>query len=362
MGVQLGDLLEGKDVALDSLSGKILAIDMFNFLYQFLATIRGPDGLLLTTSQGVVTSHLVGLFGRLTRLMEYDIKCVCVFDGVSPALKDEERKRRKELKQQAQIEYDLAIQAGDLAQAKKLASRTSSLTSEMIADTKELCVALGLPVVQAPSEGEAQAAYLVKKGLVHFVASQDTDALLFGAPFVLKNVSIMGKKKQARTLAYQTVSPQVYCLSDILRTHGLSQRQLILIGMLCGTDFNKGGMKGIGPKNALKKVRELYVGRQTVTADGIIQCTLSPSDEKQLLDAFFSEIGWTDSFSFDYWQVIDLFEHMPVVDVEPLSWSAINKHAVEQLLCQKYEFTPQRVTEGLSRIRQTVQRGLGDFF
>jgi flap endonuclease-1 len=362
MGVQLGDLLEGKEVALESLSGKIIAIDMFNFLYQFLATIRGPDGLLLTTSSGVVTSHLVGLFGRLTRLMEYDIKCVCVFDGVAPALKDEERKRRKELKQQAQVDYDLAIQAGDLAQAKKLASRTSSLTSEMIADAKELCIALGLPVIQAPSEGEAQAASLVKKGIVHYVASQDTDALLFGAPYVLKNVSIMGKKKQARTLSYQTVSPQIYCLSDILRTHGLSQRQLILIGMLCGTDFNKGGIKGIGPKNALKKVRELYVARQTVLPSGEIVCTLSAQEEKQLLDAFFSEIGWASIFSFDYQEVLDLFEHIPVLDSVSVSWTAVRPEAVEKLLCTKYEFTPERVKEGLSRIKQTVQRGLGEFF
>jgi flap endonuclease-1 len=47
---------------------------------------------------------------------------------------------------------------GNLAQAYSKATMTSRLTREMVAEARELLRLMGVPTVQAPSEGEAQAA------------------------------------------------------------------------------------------------------------------------------------------------------------------------------------------------------------
>ena len=167
MGIAITGLLKAKELSFDELKDKKLAIDAFNMLYQFLSTIRQRDGSLLTDSEGKVTSHLVGLFARTTNLMEKGIKLVFVFDGVIPDLKQEERERRKSLKIEAQRKYELAAAKEDIEAMKKFASRTSILSKGMIEESKELISALGLPVIQAPSEGEAQASYMVKKNKVY---------------------------------------------------------------------------------------------------------------------------------------------------------------------------------------------------
>ena len=53
----------------------------------------------------------------------------------------------------------------------------------MIEESKELLIAMGIAVVQAPGEGEAEAAYLARiKDKIYASVSQDYDSLLFGAP------------------------------------------------------------------------------------------------------------------------------------------------------------------------------------
>ena len=69
MGLPLRDLVEAQEIPWDALSGRTLAVDGYNAVYQFLATIRQRDGQLFTDPQGRVTSHLMGVFYRTTSLL-----------------------------------------------------------------------------------------------------------------------------------------------------------------------------------------------------------------------------------------------------------------------------------------------------
>lgn len=344
MGIAITDILKTKEVSFDELKDKKLAIDTFNILYQFLSTIRQRDGSLLTDSNNNVTSHLVGLFSRTTNLMEKGLKLVFVFDGEVPDLKQEERERRKEIKQEAQRKYEKAMKEEDIGAMKKYASRTSMLTKDMIEEAKALINALGLPIVQAPSEGEAQASYMAKKGSVYAIVSQDVDSLLFGASLLIRNLSISGKRKKADSLAYTTIKPEVIDLAENLNLLGIDQDQLIALSMLVGTDYNKGGIKGIGPKNALKLVKQ----------------------HNKDFDKMFNEAKWDDFFDFEWKEVYYLIKNMKVTDNYKLEWNDIDEDKIKELLIEKHDFSPERIENSLSKLlknkKSKEQKGLKDFF
>ena len=119
MGVKIFELLTKKEIGLKDLSNKVIMVDASLVLYQFLSSIRQRDGTPLKDSQGNVTSHLIGLFSRTTRLMQNHIKIAYVFDGKAPDLKKKERERRAGLKQEAKVKYEAALKAKDVAGMKK---------------------------------------------------------------------------------------------------------------------------------------------------------------------------------------------------------------------------------------------------
>lgn len=256
MGVDLGDLVPHRKITLDDLSGKTFAVDAYNALYQFLAIIRGPTGVPLMDRQGRVTSHLSGLLYRTTNLAERRIRLVYVFDGTPPALKETEIKRRRAIKVEAAVKYESAIARGEVEEAKRYVQATASLKDLMVEDAHRLLEYLGVPYVQAPSEGEAQAAYMAARGDVWAAASQDYDSLLFGATRLVRNLAISGKRKLPMREAYVQVDPEIIELTATSESLGLTREQLIDLGILIGTDFNPDGFKGIGPKTALKLLRE----------------------------------------------------------------------------------------------------------
>src|SRR5208283_367629 len=155
MGVNLRDIANPRKITIEELNGKSLAIDAFNALYQFLSTIRGMTGELLRDNKGHVTSHLSGLFYRNMNLLDAGIKLIYVFDGTPPSLKSEEINRRRQVKVLAAAKYSEALEKKDYVAAKKYASATAYLEDEMIQDAKELLDFMGIPWIQAPSEGEA---------------------------------------------------------------------------------------------------------------------------------------------------------------------------------------------------------------
>jgi flap endonuclease-1 len=256
LGVNLRDLVPKTIVRLEDLSGKSMAIDAYNALYQFLAIIRQPDGTPLKDATGRITSHLSGLLYRTSNLVEMGIKPIYVFDGTPPTLKEVEIKRRVKAKEEALIKYEHALKEGKIEEARVYAQATSRLKDYMADDSKKLLDLMGIPWVQAPSEGEAQAAHLVKRGDADYCASQDYDSLLFGAPRLVRNVTISGRRKLPSKNIFIEVVPEVVELENVLRECGITYEQLVDVGILIGTDFNPEGIKGLGPKTALKLIKE----------------------------------------------------------------------------------------------------------
>ena len=255
MGVDITGLVTTKEIELKDLVGKKIAIDAFNTLYQFLAIIRQPDGTPLMNSKGQVTSHLSGLFYRTAKLMELGIQPCFVFDGKPPELKADTIIARGRIKKTARKKWQEAVEKKDLKAAKKYAQATSKLNEQMVNDSKTLLDALGIPWVQAPSEGEAQASLICKQKDVYAVGSQDFDSLLFGAPKLVRNITITGKRKVPGKNYHYELKPHLIELPKVLEELDVTQEQLIEIGIMVGTDFNP-GIKGIGPKKALKAVKE----------------------------------------------------------------------------------------------------------
>ena len=246
MGVALRDILADykKPVTWESLPG-IAAVDANNALYQFLSIIRQPDGTPLMDKRGRVTSHLSGILFRVSNFMEKGIKPVFVFDGKPAALKQETVDGRRKIRDEAGEKWKEAIERGDEAEAYKQARSSSRVDTTIIETSKELLRLMGLPTIQAPGEGEAQASYMVAKGEARYVVSQDYDTLLFGAPTLVRNLTVSGKRKiRGRQI---TVNPERLILADVLDGLKLTREQLIEIGILIGTDFNP-GVEGIGAK------------------------------------------------------------------------------------------------------------------
>lgn len=344
MGVALTEILVMNQIEIGELSNKVIVVDTPLWLYQFLSSIRQRDGTLLTDSKGNVTSHLAGLLSRVTNLMEKQIKLAFVFDGEPPELKRKTLEKRKEIKQEAQKEYEKAAEKGDEELMKKFAQRTSRLTDEMIEEAQSLISALGLPVIQAPTEAEAQAAYIVRKGEAFALATNDADALLFGATKIIRNLNMIGKKKKANTLAYETIQPELMVLEENLKHLGIARDQLIALAMLVGTDFNPNGIKGIGPKNALKLVKK-YGGN---------------------FELLFREVKWEGFFDYPWQEVFDLIKHMPVTDDYGLKWKKPDEDKIIGLLVGKHDFSEERIRSQIGRIigesAKREQKGLGHFF
>ena len=344
MGLPFKELIVKHDISIKELHGKILAIDSMNLLYQFLTTIRAADGSVLTDKQGQVTSHLIGLFSRTTALMEEGLKLVFVFDGKPPGIKQKTWEKRTAFKTEAHLKLQQAEKAGNIEDMKKFASRTSILTRDMIDDAKKVIQALGLPVVQAPSEGEAQTAYMVKKGSAYASISQDYDNLIFGCPRLVRNLSIAGKRKKTGTLGYQTIKPEVILLPEILKKLEIDLEQLIVVAILSGTDYNPGGIKGIGPKTALKLVKE----------------------HGKDFTAIFKQVEWEKDYPDLGWkEVFDTIKNVGVTDEYELKWKPVDEKELFDLLVKKHDFGEERVRDKMVKLKEVQgkgeQQGLGGF-
>ncbi|MDD1705431.1 MAG: flap endonuclease-1 [Methanoregulaceae archaeon] len=317
MGVALRDIIAEyrTPVPWEALTG-IAAVDAHNALYQFLSIIRQPDGTPLMDQRGRVTSHLSGILFRTTSFIEKGIRPVYVFDGTPPPFKQATIEQRRQVREQARARWEEALIRGEISEAYKQARSASKVDDEVISTAKTLIGLLGLPVVKAPSEGEAQAAAMVSRGDARYVVSQDYDTLLFGAPLLVRNLTVSGKRKlHGRTIS---VSPERIVLSEALKGLDLSREDLIRIAVLIGTDFNT-GVRGIGAKTALKIIRK-----------GEFEATV----EEKLP-------------GLDREAVIDFFLDPPVTWEYSLSWGEPNPDGVMRMLCDGYDFAPDRVGKAL---------------
>lgn len=257
VGVVLTPIITKETITLSALRGRTLAVDGNGELYQFLALIRLRDGTPLQDSSGRITSHVNGLFYRTTRLIaEHGVQLIFVFDGKPPELKAREIAKRRAIRARYVEAHAAAVERGDVAAAYSKATMTSRLTAEMIAEARELLRLLGIPTVQAPSEGEAQAAHMAASTPgVWAAASKDYDSLLFGAPRLVRFLTISGREFLPSQGTFRPIVPEVIELARLLDAWGIDRERLVDLALLVGTDFND-GVKGIGPKKALKLVQQ----------------------------------------------------------------------------------------------------------
>lgn len=352
MAVDLGKLVAEvkKSIEFEELSGKRIAIDAYNTIYQFLSIIRQPDGTPLTDSKGHVTSHLSGLFYRTMSLMEYKIEPIYIFDGIPPQLKRRTLEARMNRRREAQEAWEKAKTEGMMEEARMHAVASTKINKEIVEGAKTLLGHMGVPYIQAPSEGEAQAASLVKNGLVYALTSQDYDSFLFGSDVVIRNFAISGRRKLPKKNVYVNVSLERIFLKDLLSSLKLSQRQLILLGILVGTDFNE-GIEKVGPKTALKIVTEYK------DLDKIV---------KYVREKYGVE------FDVDPNEVLEVFEKPEVKEIsegdfgELLEGSRPDPNALKKFMCDEHEFSEERVrkfTDKLSEIKTaSSQKNISSWF
>jgi len=326
MGVDIGGLFRKETISFDDLSSRVIIIDAHNVLHQFLASIRQRDGTPLKDAKGEITSHLSGLLQRTANLVEADIKPVFSFDGTPHPLKAKTLEERKQRKIQAEKEYIEAIEAGDLKTARSKAQQTGRLTDEMIDQAKDLLKALGIPFVQAPSEGEAQACYMVKKGDGYAVGSQDYDCLLVGSPILVRNLTSSGKRKLPGKEAYKNVNIKQIRLEENLKSLEISHEQLVDMAILIGTDFND-GIHGIGPKKSLKLIKE----------NGNIEKSLSQIKSENI----------PSQKQID--EIRQIFLKPNVTDNYNLTWTEPNKEEVIRILCDQHQFKEDRISQILGK-------------
>ncbi|NLX48762.1 MAG: flap endonuclease-1 [Methanospirillum sp.] len=333
MGVALRDILAPykRRVGWDGMAGSA-AIDAHNALYQFLSIIRQPDGTPLVDADGRITSHLSGLFFRTAKLLEMGVRPVFVYDGDPPALKAATIEARRTLREDAARQYAIAVESGDEAEAYRQARSATRIDDAVIASSQRLLDYLGVPWLVAPSEGEAQAAWMAAEGSVSYAVSQDYDSLLFGAPDLARNITISGRRRlRGRTIA---VEPERIRLAEVLEGLGVTREELVEVGILVGTDFNP-GIRGVGPKTALKLVRE---GRFATVLDERIP-------------------------GFDPRPIREFFLDPPVTNEFMLDWRPPDPEGLREMLCHEYSFSVERVNGALERLGVSAgQRTLDQWF
>jgi flap endonuclease-1 len=324
MGLQIGELISRREITFEELKGKVIAVDAYNAIYQFLSSIRQPDGTPLMDSKRRITSHLSGLFYRNIALLSEGIKLVYVFDGEYNVLKNRTHEIRQEAKIISADKYEKAKEEEDVEAMGKYARGFVKLEPGMVEESKELLEAMGIEIVQAPGEGEMQAAHLVKDGEAFAVASQDYDALVVGGKRLIQNLTLARKRKTVS--GYVEVRPEVIEYERVLNELGIDADQFICLAILVGTDFNPGGVRGIGPKKALALV-----------------------EQRKYPVEIFREVE--HQLDFNWQDVFEIFKKPNVHDFK-VKFPKLNEDKIISILVGEHDFSEERVVKNLDKLHQ----------
>jgi len=333
MGVQISRIIPKTKVELEDLFGKKVAIDAYNILFQFLSIIRQRDtGEPLRDSKGRITSHLSGLFYRTIKLIDNGIKPVYVFDGEPPDFKKKTIEEREEAREEARKKWKKAVREGRKEDIMVYAQATLKVTDEMTNESKKILDAMGTPWIQAPSEGEAQCALVCNNNDADYTGSQDYDSLLFSSPRLVRNLSITGKRKLPRQQTWIEVKPEIIELKNVLSNLGITREQLIILGLLIGTDYNPKGIKGIGPKTALKIIKE-----------------------NETLDKILKKVEWT--FDVDPHKIYEFFVNPPILKKYEIEWETPDRDKLFELMVEEHDFSKERVENALNKLMEIKREG-----
>ncbi|MGA9400369.1 flap endonuclease-1 [Haladaptatus sp.] len=276
----LRQLASLEEVSFDDIEGSVVAIDAHNWLYRYLTTtVKWTSDEVYTTEDGTEVANLVGVVQGLPKFFEHDLVPVFVFDGHVTDLKSDEIESRREQREKLEDQLEDAREEGDAIEVARLEAHTQRLTPVIQETTRELLDLLDVPVVEAPAEGEAQAAHMARTGAVDYAGTEDYDALLLGAPLTLRQLTSKG-------------DPELMDFEATLEEHDITWEQLVDIAILCGTDFNE-GVSGVGPKTALKGVKE----------HGDLFSVLEERDayieNVEIIRGMFLDPNVTDEYEFD---------------------------------------------------------------
>lgn len=327
MGVKFKDIVNPEIINFKDLNGRVIAIDAANTIYQFLSSIRQVDGTPLMDSDGNITSHLSGILYRTSNIVEKGIKPIYVFDGEPSEFKENTINERREIRQDAEKKWKKALEEGDDETAMKFAKRSSRMSPYILESAKELLEIMGIPYVQSFGEGEAQASYMVANGDAWAVASQDYDCLLFGAPRVIRNLTISGNLSDLEYLE----------LEKVLNNLKINRKQLIDIALMTGTDFNK-GIKGVGAKTGMKIVKdsslEKYIKEKNINLE------LEPDELRNI----FLKPNINTNYN--------------------IKWNSVDEPKIIEFLCEKHGFSQDRVMSATKKMKNlnTTQKSLEDWF
>jgi len=331
MGLNLKELVVREKTTLEAFSSKVIAVDAYNAIYQFLASIRGPDGLQLSDSEGRITSHLSGLLYRNINFLSLGIKPVYVFDGKPPSLKTAEIERRKQIKKDATVKYEKAIAEGNMEDAKKFAQQTTSMKDGMVKESKQVLTYFGIPYIDAPSEGEATAAHLTNTGQAYASASQDFDSILCGAKRLIRNFTNSGRRKIHNRNMYVEIEPEIIETQKTIDHLGITREQLVDVGILIGTDFNPNGFDRIGPKTALKMIKQY-----------------SRLEDISQIQEQLQEI--------DYDQIRKIFLEPIVANVDEIVFENVDYEGMTNYLVKERSFSEDRIQSSLNRLKKALEK------
>src|SRR2546428_8948304 len=335
----LTPILKREQTTLKALKGASFAIDASIEIHQFLALVRKRDGTLFTDRQGRVTSHLIGLLTRTSRLIaDFDMKPIFVFDGRPNTLKRGTIEMRREARKKAEVEYVEAVSNKDYAKAWSKAVMTGRVTGSVLDDSKHLLTLMGIPWLEALEDAEAQASYMAAKGDVWAVGSKDYDCLIYGDPVLARYLTLTGREWLPAQRRSRPLVPELIKLSENLALLGISREQLVDLAILVGTDFNQ-GVKGKGPKTALKLVR------------GHSSMEKMPEEIRSKLTE-------------DLNSVRQVFLKPRVLEKYTLKMSPPSRDGLVEFLSGERGFNRERVerlTERLTRTRENMDDGLGQW-
>jgi flap endonuclease-1 len=327
-----------KEVAFDQMTNRMLAIDASMNLYQFIIAVRDSSGQGLQNEAGEVTSHINGFLARTIKLLEAGAKPVYVFDGKAPELKQAELQARREMRDQAEAELKAAEAAGDLEQVKKMQGRTVRVTKQQNEDVKELLTLMGIPVVLAPCEAEAQCAELSKGGRVYAAATEDLDSLTFGSKRLIRN--LFAPEAQKKPILEVD-------LALALEQIGVTMDQFIDFCILCGCDYVD-SIKGIGPQSAIRMILD-----HATIEEGIKHMAKDPPSEE-----WINKLG----------PVRDCFKNHEVTPASEVNVEMKEPDYVglKKFLVETHQFNADRVDRQLERLRaaraKKTQARLDQFF
>jgi flap endonuclease-1 len=322
MGVAISKLLPKKQIQLADLAGNWLAVDAFNFIYAFLAAIRHRmTGEPLRDHRGRVTSHLSGLWYRTICFLEAGIKPIYVFDGEFPRFKVRTVEKRRAARKTAERKWKEARRKGQ--PALKFGQAATTVDSGILDSAKTLLDLMGVPWVDAPSEGEAQCAWMCHEGLVFATASQDLDSVLFGSPRLVRNLATIEGGIAG------SIDSELIELDDVLEKLELTREQFVLLGLLVGTDYNE-GVKGVGPADALRRVKEYQ------TFERVLAKTPLAADA-------------------DIRKIYEFFLNPPHTTEGRLELKAPAIEGLYRYLVHDHDFSPERVSATLQRLSSKGQ-------